>query len=62
MTILEYKEITSNSFKNEITDRLLFWPRFGYPSVCLSPKGVYVCHFLGQMLGCAYTICSNGQI
>ena len=24
--------------------------------------GVYVCHFLGQMLGYAYTTCSYGQI
>ena len=24
--------------------------------------GSFVCHFLGQMLGCAYTICSYGQI
>ena len=41
---------------------LVFWPRWGDPSVCQSPIGVYVCHFLGQMLGCAYTICSYGQI
>ena len=26
------------------------------------PIGVYVCYFLGQVLGCAYTICSYGQI
>ena len=36
---------------------LVFWPRFGDLSVCQSPKGVYVRHFLGQLLGCAYTIC-----
>ena len=41
---------------------LVFWPKLGDPSVCQSPKGVYVCHFLWQMLGCAYTICSYGQI
>ena len=30
-------------------------------SVCMSnPIGVYVCHFLGQTLGCAYTISSYG--
>ena len=29
----------------------------GDPFVCQSPIGVYVCHFLGQVLGCAYTIC-----
>ena len=27
-----------------------------------NPIGVYVCHFLGQGLGCAYTICWRGQI
>ena len=41
---------------------LLFWPRFGDPSECQSLIGVYVCHFLGQVLGCAYTICWYGQI
>ena len=30
--------------------------------VKVSPIGVYVCHFLGQVLGCAYTICLYGQI
>ena len=39
---------------------LVFWPRLGYPSVCQSPSGVYACHFLVQMLVCAYTICSYG--
>ena len=41
---------------------LVFWPRLGDPCVCQSPIGVYVSHFLGQMLGCAYTIRSYGQI
>ena len=41
---------------------LVFWPRLGDPCVCQSPIGVYVCHFLGQVLGCAYTICLYGQI
>ena len=36
---------------------LVFWPRLGDPSVCQSPKGVYVWHFLGEMLGCPYTVC-----
>ena len=39
-----------------------FWPRLSDPFVCQSPIEIYVCHFLGQMLGCAYTICSYGQI
>ena len=38
---------------------LVFWPRLGDPRY---DKGVYVRHFLRQMLGCAYTICSYGQI
>ena len=32
------------------------------PIICQYPVGVCVSHFTGQMLGCAYTICSNGQI
>ena len=30
--------------------------------VCQSLIGVYVCYFLGQVLGCANTICLYGQI
>ena len=41
---------------------LLFWLRLGDPCVCRSPIGVYVYHFLGQVLSCAYTICLYGQI
>ena len=41
---------------------LVFWPRLGDLSVCYIPIGFYVCYFLGQGLGCAYTICSYGQI
>ena len=41
---------------------LVLWPRLGDLCVCQSPIGVYVCYFLGQMLSCAYTICSYGQI
>ena len=36
---------------------LVVWPRLGDPCVCQSPIGVYACHFLRQMPGCAYTIC-----
>ena len=32
---------------------LVFRPRLGDPCVCQSPIGVYVCYFLGQVLGCA---------
>ena len=31
-------------------------------SVCQSPIGVYVCDYLGQVLGCAYTVCLYGKI
>ena len=41
---------------------LVFKPRLGDPCVCQNPIGVYECHFVGQELGCAYTICSYGQI
>ena len=41
---------------------LVFWSRLGDPCVCESPIGVNVCFFLGQVLGCAYTICSYGHI
>ena len=30
---------------------LVFWQRLGDPFVCQSPIGVYMCHFLGQLLG-----------
>ena len=36
---------------------LVFWPGLGDLFICQSPLGVYVCYFLGQVLGCAYTIC-----
>ena len=39
---------------------LVFWLRLGDPCVCQNPIGVYVCYFLGQVMGCAYTICSYG--
>ena len=43
---------------------LVSWPKLGDPFVCQSPIGVYVCHFLGQILGCAYTIqmCANVKL
>ena len=41
---------------------LVFWPRLVDPCVCQSPIGVYVCYFLGQVLGCAYTICLYDQV
>ena len=41
---------------------LVFEPRLGDPFVYQSPTGVCACHFLEQVLGCAYTICWHGQI
>ena len=41
---------------------LVFWSRLGDPFVCQSPRGVCVCHSPKQLLDCAYTICSYGQI
>ena len=41
---------------------LVFWSRLSDPSVRQSSIRVHVCHFLGQVLGCAYIICSYGQI
>ena len=41
---------------------LLFWLGLGDLCVCRSLIGVYAWHFLGQVLGCAYTICLYGQI
>ena len=41
---------------------LVFWPRLADPFKWQSPIGVYMCYFLGQVLGCAYTISLNGQI
>ena len=41
---------------------LVLWLRLGDPCVCQSPTGVYVCYFLGQVLGRVYIICSYGQI
>ena len=35
--------------------RVFFWLRLDDPCVCQNPIEVYVCHFLGQVLGCAYT-------
>ena len=35
----------------------LAWPWLGDTFVCYSPIVVYVCHFLGHVLGYAYTIC-----
>ena len=41
---------------------LVIWPRLGDPFVCQNLIGVYLSHSSGQILGCAYTICSYGQI
>ena len=56
-----------NNFANSLFCCLLLlslflWPRLGDPCVCQSPIGVYVCHFLEQVQGCAYIISWCGQI
>ena len=53
---------TSSLFCCWLLLALVFWLRLGDPFVCQSPIGVYVCHSLREILGCAYTICSYGQI
>ena len=40
----------------------MFWPGLGDPCVCQRHRGVCVCDSPGQLLFCAYTICSYGQI
>ena len=37
---------------------LVVWLRLSDPFVCQNPRRVWVCNSPGQMLGCAYTICS----
>ena len=39
----------------------IVWPRFGYLFVSQNLRGVCLFHSLGQILGCAYTICSYDQ-
>ena len=41
---------------------VVFWPGLVDPCVCQSTIGVYGCHFRGQALGYAYTICYYGRI
>ena len=35
---------------------IVFWSGLGDPFVYQSPIGVYVCHVLGKVLGCAYVM------
>ena len=63
-----YSVVSRNRKVDNFANSLFFvdyykvWPRLGDPCVCQSPIEVYACHCLGHMLGCAYTICSYGQI
>ena len=41
---------------------MVLWPRFGNPSGGKSLIAIHLCHFLGHLLCCAYTIYSYGQI
>ena len=56
------KFIHNTLSRAKIVYYIVFWLRLGDPSVRQSPIGIYVCHFLGQMLGSEYAICSYGQI
>ena len=51
-----------DNFSSSLFLFIIIRPRLGDPCVCQSPIGVYVRYFLGQVLNCAYTICSYGQI
>ena len=41
---------------------VVIWPRLGDLFASQNPREVCASHFLGRILGCAYTICSYGQI
>ena len=41
---------------------LLVWSKLGDLFVYQNPEKFCACHFLGRIPGCAYTICSYGQI
>ena len=41
---------------------LVVWPRLGHPFVSQSPRVVCASRSAGLTLGCAYIICSYGQI
>ena len=55
-TLLQFYSEVSRSSK--VHD----WPRLDCPSVAQNPREFYASHFLGRVLGCAYTICSYSQI
>ena len=42
--------------------KFVVWLRLGDPFVSQNPRGIFVYHSPGLMLGCAYAICSYGQI
>ena len=41
---------------------LVVWLRLGDPFVCQNPRRICLSHFPGEILGCANTFCSYGQI
>ena len=45
---------SAGTAKSKILQIFFFFSWLDDPFVCQSPIGVYVCHFLGQVLGCAY--------
>ena len=53
---------SAGTAKSTIWQVFMIWSSGRDPFLCQSPIGVYVCHFLGQVLGCAYTICWHGLL
>ena len=45
-----------------LSQGLVVWPKLGDLYICQNPREICASHFPGQIPGCAYTICSCGQI
>ena len=45
-----------------LSQGLVVWPRLDDPFVSQNPRELCASRLLGRILGCAYTICSYGQI
>ena len=49
-------------FSCRLSPGLVVWPRLDDPPVFQNPREFCASHFLERILGCAYIICSYGQI
>ena len=49
-------------FFNWLSLGLVVWPRLGDPFVSENPKELCASHFLGRILGCAYTISNSNFV